>query len=398
LLSRRLPLLFLLAACGSGSDPSNGGDVASVLVAPAGAFVGSAVADGKGNVYVTTAESLDLVRFGPGSVLASSWTAPATQPEIELAFAGGTLWWAANDGKESVLWSQPAASFVQSPKATATFPGAYAGDVVGLVADANAVYAAVSKPLPTSIGLQFPSPDSWQWPGAPLVSTAYTGDVYRIGTNPPSPATKLAGPSGLIAFTPGFMQHVLAQSATQVYWVDENPNGGGTEVGRVMASAKATWGADAGHKVGGVPPFPDQTVGFVGLAASDTHVAWAVAPEPYPGTTGCWIWVSQGTGAPMQLVDGTQGPSPFLCYGLAVDADYAYFTMVDVYVPPAGPSSAVLVGTAVARVPLAGGALQTVPMQSDRWYGPRRVLVDDTYVYAIDPAYVLRFPKADFGP
>ena len=73
--------------------------------------------------------------------------------------------------------------------------------------------------------------------------------------------------------------------------------------------------------------------------------------------------------------------------------------MVQVYVPPAGVDSSVLLGNGIARVPLVGGGpLQTAPLQADRWYGPRRVLVDDTYVYAIDPNYVLRFPKTAFGP
>jgi hypothetical protein len=396
--SKHLALLALLAACGSGPDPSTtGGDVASVLVAPIGPFISSTVADGQGRVYLASNEALDVVSFGPGAVVPSTWVAPASQPEIELAFSGSTLWWAANDGtNHSLLFSLPATSFVQNPKPTTTFPGSYGGDVVGLVADATAVYAAVSTPKPSTLGLQLPSPDSWQWPGSPVVDKPFSGDLYRVGTNPPAPAVPMKEPIGAITFLPGFMLHVLAQGAGQVYWVDSTPVGG--EVGRVMASAKATWGADAGHRIGGIQSFGGQGVGFVGLAASDTYVAWAAAPQPYPGATGCQIWASAGGAAPKQLVDSSTAPAPFMCNGLAVDQDSAYFAIVDVYVPPAGPGSALLVGTAIARVPLAGGTMQTVSMQSDRWYGPRRVLVDDTFVYAIDPNYVLRFPKTDFGP
>jgi hypothetical protein len=387
----------LLAACGSGPDPSTtGGDAASVLVAPIGPFISSTVTDGQGRVYLTIDEALDVVSFGPSAVVPSTWAAPRSQPEIELAFSNGVLWWAANDGaNHSLLFNLPTASFVQNPKPLTTFPGSYGGDVVGLVADSTAVYAAVSTPKPATFGLQLPSPDSWQWPGSPVVDTTFSGDIYRVGTNPASPAVPLSGPAGAITFLPGFMLHVLAQGAGQVYWVDSTPVGG--EVGRVMAATKASWGSASGRRIGGIQPFGGQSIGFVGLAASETYVAWAAAPQPYPGATGCQIWASAGGAAPKLIVDSSTAQTPFMCNGLALDQDSAYFAIVDVYVPPAGAGSAVLVGTAVARMPLAGGAMQTVSMQSDRWYGPRRVLVDDTFVYAIDPNYVLRFPKTDFG-
>jgi len=397
-----LPLLpLLLGACGSGPDPSTtGGDTAGVLVTGLSGYVGSAVLDSQGQVYVTAQESLDVVRFPPALPLGSDWGAPVNQPEIELAFAGSTVWWAANNGNTSALWSSPEASFVSPPLATVSFPGILGSDVIGLVADSTAVYAAVSTPIapppgtfPPTIG---PSPDSWQWPGSPAVDTAFDGTLYRIVPGTPATIQPLA-PAGGITFFPGFMQHVLAQSTTEVYWVDSTHVA--SNVGRVVAASKADWATDPGHGVGAVPAVEGLATGFVGLAANDSYAAWAVAPEPNPGVTGCWVWSSTKDGLSTEIFDSDLAETSFSCNGLAIDDTYAYFAMVQVYVPPAGVDSDVLLGNGIARVPLVGGGpLQTAPLQADRWYGPRRVLVDDTYVYAIDPSHVLRFPKTAFGP
>jgi hypothetical protein len=393
-------LLFLVvAACGSGPDPSTtGGDTASVLVTGLAGYVGSAVVDGQGQVYATADESLDLVRFPPALPSSSSWAAPPNQPEIELAIEGTTLWWAANDGTTSSLWSSSEGAFLSPPGAVAEFPGGAATtDVIGLVADSTAVYAAVSRPEApppgTTAPAPGPSPDSWQWPGGATVDTPFAGTIYRVV--PGSSPVPLA-PFGGITFFPGLMQHVLAQSSTEVYWVDSAPVV--TDLGRVMAASKSSWASDIGHRVGGIQAVPGVPTGFVGLAANDSYVAWSVAPEPYPGSTGCWVWSSLKDGTPKEIFDSDLEPTSFSCSGLAIDDTYAYFATVEVYVPPAGVDSSVLLGTGIARVLLTGGPLETVPLQTDRWYGPRRVLVDDTYVYAIDPSYVLRFPKTAFGP
>jgi hypothetical protein len=270
------------------------------------------------------------------------------------------------------------------------------GNVVGLAADAHGVYAAVASPTAASLGVEVTPPDSWQWPGSPAVLTPYSGDLYRIPVSPAGTAVKLGAPAGT-TFFPGYLQHVLAQSSTEVYWADSARVGADT--GRVMAASKAAWATDPGRRVGGID-LDETDVGFVGLAANDAYVAWSAAALPYPGSTGCWVWVAPvGGGAARMLFDSTQATTSFLCNGLAIDDQYVYFAQVDVYVPPAGPSSSVLVGNAIVRVPLsAQGAPQVISVQSDRWYGPRRLLVDDTYVYAIDPSYVMRLPKSAFGP
>ena len=396
----RLLFLLILAACGSGPDPSTtGGNTAGVLVTGLSGYIGSAVVDAQGQVVVTAAESLDVVRFPPALPAASNWGAPPNQPEIELAIAGGTVWWASNNGSNSSLWSSTEASFVSPSTASIPFPGIIGSDVIGLVAAGTAVYAAVSTPRPLPPGtfppVLGPSPDSWQWPGSPAVDTPFDGSIYRIVPGAPATVQPLA-PAGGITFLPGFMQHVLAESTTEVYWVDSARVG--SQVGRVMVASKANWATDLGRSLGGIQPVDGLAAGFVGLAASDTYAAWAVAPEPNPDSTGCWVWASAKDGAPREIFDSDVAMTSFSCNGLAIDDTYAYFAIVQVYVPPAGVDSSVLLGTGIARVPLAGGPLETASLTADRWYGPRRVLVDDTYVYAIDPNHVLRFPKTAFTP
>jgi hypothetical protein len=398
---RAFALAFaVLAACGSGPDPSTtGGDTSGVLVTGVSSYVGSAVVDTQGQVLLTADEALDVVRFPPAVPLGSNWGAPANQPNIELALSGSTVWWASNDGNNSTLWSSPEASIATPTTTGIGFPGLVGSDVIGLVADATGVYAAVSAPetpppgtLPPILG---PSPDSWQWPGSPAVDTPFSGSIYRIVPGATPTVTPLA-PTGGITFFPGFMQHVLAQSSTEVYWVDSTPVA--PDLARVMAASKADWATDPGHAVGAIKPVSGLPTGFVGLAANDDYVAWVVAPEPNPGTAGCWVWSSKKDGAPVEIFDSDLVATPFSCNGLAIDDTYAYIAMVQVYVPPAGVDSDVLLGTGIARVPLVGGPLETASLQTDRWYGPRRVLVDDTYAYAIDPYYVVRFPKTDFAP
>jgi len=377
------------AACKSGPDPSQtGGEVDSVQVAQLSNgldFVGSAVVD-TGVVFVAANESLSSVRFSPDVVLPSLWPSLGTAAELELAAgAGGTLWWASNDGVTSALWKLPETSFVDGQIATRTpFPGGGASDVVGLVADATSVWAAVATPETPNAGGEI-WPDSWQWPGAEQVYTPYKGDIYQITAGQPPVALAVAQP---INFFPGLMVHVLAQSTTSIYWVDSTHTG--TDLARVMSATKTPSATPPGQRVAGVPAMDNGlAVGIVGLAASDKLVAWAAAPFPSPGTDGCWIWVTTPTGAPLEIYNSDAEPTPFTCSGLAIDDQYAYFAMVST----TNLQSPVLVGTGIGRVPLAGGLLQTAPLQSDRWYGPRRVLVDATYVYALDPSYVLRFPK-----
>lgn len=139
---------------------------------------------------------------------------------------------------------------------------------------------------------------------------------------------------------------------------------------------------------------------LVAIAAHGSTVAWAAAPDPNVNTTGCVIWTSENGGAATKVYDGSQ--ASFFCRGLAVDDAYVYVTMNVTawqYTNTGGTTGfEYIIGSGIARMPLAGGAMQTIPLQLPRWYGPRRVFVDDQYAYAVDPSYVLRVPKSAFGP
>jgi hypothetical protein len=393
--------LWLVAACDSGPDPSTtGGDATSVQVAaPVGGldFIGSAVVDSaSGELLLTANQSLYSVAFTPSTALPSTWIAPGSGAEIELALApDGQLFWAADEGPSAALWtSRPALLVSASTTPVATFPGG--GDVVGLVADMAAVYAAVAIPMPvTPAPPPEASPDSWQWPGTPAVDTPFAGSIVRIDRGTGAVDT-LAAPDGIVLF-PRFALHLLAADSTQVYWTDSTPNAG--SAGAVMAAAKAGWTTQTPARLAALPSVSGLATGFVGLAANDEYVAWAAAPEPLPGTRGCWVWSSHHGANPVEIFDSDLAQTSFMCHGLAIDDEYAYFAMVELYISPGGAApSSVLVGTGIGRVPLAGGPIQSVPLSSDRWYGARRVLVDSAYVYAIDPSYVVRFPKTAFGP
>ncbi|HEY8040386.1 MAG TPA: hypothetical protein VIF15_11360 [Polyangiaceae bacterium] len=386
-------IVALLAGCNSGPDPSGGG-VSIVQVAPTGStFVGSAVL-GQSAMYVVTTQSLDVVRFAPDLALPSTWNEPVTSGGIELASApDGTLWWAANVGFKSSLWTSSEPAFLSGPSAAlTTFPGPEGSNVVGLAVDGTAVFAAVATPQPANPPPGQVSPDAQAWPGTLPVDTPATGSIYRMDRSGAAAAQALDVPLG-ITFSPDFMLHVLAQTSTAVYWVDASP--GPQEIGHVMFAPKASWSAQQGKSLWGLAQINGLPMGFVGLAANDAYVAWAAAPEPFPGAVGCWIWAAPTGGAPKEIFDGDLVSTSFKCSGLAIDASYAYFAMVKVQ---QAQGNVVVVGTGIGRVPLGGGPLQTVSLQSERWYGPRRVLVDEANVYAIDPSYVLGFSKSAFGP
>jgi hypothetical protein len=382
--------LVVLVACGSGPDPATTEpDLTSVLVTniARGGYVGSVALDGQGQVYVTAEEAVSVLRFDQSVAAPSPWGGPSAQSEIEVAAAGSSLHWAASEGPTASLWTVPAAAFSTASPSKTSFGGI--GDVVGLVADSTAVYAALA-PAPAG-----PSPDSWQWPQSTSGDAAVTGRIFRIVPGASGSVDELT-PAAAISLFPGMMEHVLAQNAMDLFWVDSAQVG--PEAGRVMAAAKTGWNGTEPRRVGGATIIPGLGIGFVGLAATDAYVAWTVAAAPDPGAVGCWVWATTVAGNPKLLFDTDQSASPFLCNGLAIDGTYAYFAVVETYVPPSGPGDTQLLGKALARIPLAGGKMQTLPLTADRWYGARRLLVDDTYVYAVDPSYVVRFPKTAFGP
>ncbi|HZT53649.1 MAG TPA: hypothetical protein VE995_04635 [Gaiellaceae bacterium] len=416
-----IPLVLLAASCGSGPDPSaTGGDAEGVLVATANGGGGccgyvSGVALRHGHVFAAYGTMVAQVDFAPSTVQPSSWQPQQAGSLLDVEIAApagdGTLWWTATDGGGSscAVWTSTEATFASPAAPAGTLcGGASAGTgmvspggggpqaVVGLVADTAALYAAIATGNGGGTGggsASGLSPDSQQWPGSgPEVSAS--GSIVRLDRTALSQPQALQVTGG-VRFDVGNSVHVLAQSSTNVYWLDATavaPN-----LGRVMQASKASWTAGQGQRLADVPSMAGQARALVGIAANDAYVAWAAAPMPGPGQSGCWVWAAGADGTARRIYDGPQGPQQPMCHGLAVDAQFAYFAIVTVVSQTNDPQGNWLMGTGIGRVPLAGGPAQTVSLQSGRWYGPRRVLVDEQYVYAIDPSYVVRVPKSAFG-
>jgi hypothetical protein len=89
------------------------------------------------------------------------------------------------------------------------------------------------------------------------------------------------------------------------------------------------------------------------------------------------------------------------CAGVATDGTYAYFAIVE---EKSNNESCCgtqfyLATTSIARISLTGATTQTpstIPINTTRFYGPRRFLIDATFLYGIDPAYVFRIAKTAF--
>jgi hypothetical protein len=187
--------------------------------------------------------------------------------------------------------------------------------------------------------------------------------------------------------------HLLVSDAANVYWV-----GGGTvwSVPLDLLSSPMT-------SIGsiGTGAFP------VGLSTSKGVVAWSAMQ----GTNNCGNGpcTFQPTGCTVATTTGTIYQSSKLCMGLAIDATNAYFAIIEQRTTSTccnsqdgGPNiNNYIVTTGIARVSLTGTPQQTpsiLSFSTDRMYGPRRFLADDTYVYGIDPAFALRIPKSAFPP
>jgi len=391
--------------CGGGPDPSRGGAVVGVQVESSdnnGGGYTQGIALGSNALYTAFFGNLVRLRFdGSGSSVGVFNENPSIL-ELAVAANDGSVWWAGGNGTGTGcmmggpvvgLWTSSDASFL-TIKSAAT-PAAWVCStnngstpsgpqtVYGLVADSMWVVAAIASSTTATSG---PSnlPDEQVWPGQQFTPGPSSGaSLLRFDRqNASAPMQALAGVSSLAT---ALTSHVLAQSAEEVYWLEAS-----SAADSVMRASKSEW--SEGQVMATATPNT-----LTGIAANDQYVAWATSAQPTPGATGCAVFASHADGPPAKIYDGTN--APFLCWGMAVDDTYAYFattTVVEQFTGDMGGPTYML-GTGLGRVPLAGGALQTAPLSSSRWYGARRVLVDAQYVYAVDPSFVVRVDKSVFG-
>jgi hypothetical protein len=416
-----LPLGAGALSCGSGPDPSQGGLVVVVPVDGASSVsVNGNSGNSSGNEYTQSfalgsvadyasfGGNLARLRFdGSGSTLGAFNLNSATL-DLAVAESDGSVWWvsqgmgqcsmASQSGQAFGLWtssdsafltvsgtSAPVAQFCPIVTGASTSTGA--AGVYGLAVDARWAFVAVGFPVQGSGSGNVGVPDAQGWPGSSPPLTAAAGSLLRFDRQ--NPTTPLAPLGGVTQLAVAVTSHVLSQNTLEVYWLDAS----GTGDDRVMRAAKDPWTTG---KVLGTAKASTLT----GLASNDQVAVWTVSGPPVLGATGCTVFASQADGPPVKIYDGHA--APFLCWGAAVDDKYAYFTTTQVTQQPnyggGGSPPTYMEGTGIGRVPLAGGALQTVPLSSSRWYGPRRVKVDAQYVYAIDPSFVARVDKSAFGP
>lgn len=440
-----------LTACGSGGDPSLGSEVAGVLVVASNgnnggsnsntAFIAAAAlgedgffvstADGCGGGCQGTGQAEYALTFAPAQLLSISLTpftggVSGNSSGVEMGVEAGTLYWAMpgqiaipmNGSSPGIaLWATDAggASASQAP-VWASFPlfdpaaiqtgTQYNGyEIVGMVALSGTVYVSVAL-ISNSNGESVPgSPDSPTWSqgagggGGTAVASHLPsqGLIFAVSCPNPPCNTQVAPPAVSTTFDPAVALHTLVAFGSSLCWLD-----GSDEVLCVPSG----WG-------NGTPPTPTVLAApslpsgwsLVALASGGKSLVWAAAPDVAPGIAGCAVWTNGPGATPAQIYDGSQ--ASFFCRGLATDGQYAYFTTNEVTGYSQGPSCtnctngytvSGIVGNGVGRAPIGGGAAQMLPLQSQNWYGPRRVFVDATSVYAVDPSYVVRVPAAAFTP
>jgi hypothetical protein len=411
-----LPLGAGALSCGSGPDPSQGGAVVAVQVDASyengnggsgsnsytQAFVLGAGAD-----YAAFAGTLVRLEFDGSGATQGAYFSNAATLDLAVASNDGSVWWAGQGtnmggctldggtGQAFGLWTSsdaaflgisataaPAAQFCPTSTTSAMTQG-NAG-VFGLAVDARWAFVAVA--FTAQVSGPGNVPDQQGWPGAsPQLTPGPGASLLRFDRQNLTASPVPLG--GVTQLANEVTSHVLSQNTLEVYWLDASGTGGD----RVMRAAKDPW--TTGQVLGTA-----KANTLTGLAADDQVVVWTSSGPPLLGANGCTVFASQADGPPVKIYDGQD--APFLCWGAAVDDKYAYFATAQVTQQTQGGGNppTYMEGTGIGRVPLAGGAVQTVPLSSPRWYGPRRVKVDSQYVYAIDPSFVARVDKSAFGP
>jgi len=202
---------------------------------------------------------------------------------------------------------------------------------------------------------------------------------------------------GGTSFDGTYSQRLLVADGTNVYWV------AGPDPGTLMQTAKATF-PSAPTAIATIQSA--KAVSGLAVSQSGPPIVYSVMGDIFNGGTGCTIFALAPPGTPTMIYSS---PSTS-CMGVALDGNDVYFAIVhgmpyEQCCSQDGGSQGTatyIAGTAIGRISLSGPSSQTastVSVASDRYYGPRRVLVDPndaTFIYAIDPSYVLRVAKSAF--
>jgi hypothetical protein len=391
-------------ACQSGPDLSATGDAGVVgvpidlstnhSVSLASVALSNGVVLGSRAGENSSGQQPQILKVGfepPGiDVLFQATSTEVVAPEVAFAPDAFTWVYCTNGSPDCQYAIVPNGTSPEAgaPKTVTRPNGAQQGSAMGLAADEQALYVAV---LSTSqAGGGFVSPDESTWPGTSLNVGTLPGDMFRIARDDGGVQSAGMGNKG---FAFGYARHLVVQDARYVYTVTADSP---TAPVILMRIAKSSWAA-------GPTPVAtivnDASMGVAGLAYRGSTLAWTAAHTPRSGTSGCAIGTleTDSDGGPPGPIKILLQATTYSCWGLALDATHAYFTVVHAYSTSngsnGGQQQTQLVGTRIGRVPLAGGSPEFMDVGDAKYYGPRRVLVDDTFVYGIDPRVVLRFRK-----
>ena len=349
-------------------------------------------------VIASASVALGVATFGDAGALSVIDDVPAFANATTLPWSGVDV---TSDGTVAdFVYADPIANhivyqaFAGSADAGHTTQAVF-GHVVGVVADKGSVIAAISPPANQNSG------GDWNQlldegpytggSGAPGQDTSAA--LYRVDL-----ASGNASPAKTVPLDTMASHHVLTSDAANVYGV-----GGGhlwsipRDLSTITDIATSLPVGTGNCMNGGC-----QVLAPVGISVFGSTVVTAflsaTSQSGGPGTsstispTRCQIF---NGGTP--IFDLAQKG----CAGVAADAQYAYFAIVEQKQVVGGccGTQYYLATTGIARISLTGTTTQVpsiIPLDTNRLYGPRRFLIDDTYLYGIDPAYVLRVAKTAF--
>ena len=182
------------------------------------------------------------------------------------------------------------------------------------------------------------------------------------------------------------LKNALVNNTTSLFYTEYEPpitSSSATLVRSVLKNGTSPLKVGTIPRASGVP---------VGLGASDAFVAWSssIAYEFFPALPQCRIGgYDLVTSTEVQLFNTTQ----FSCMDAATDGTHVYFAIVDVE----EDHSQNMRGLGLGRVSIATKTFESIRTGvTGRAAGARRVYLDGTDVYAVDPFVVAKIAKSAF--
>lgn len=259
----------------------------------------------------------------------------------------------------------------------------------GLVADASSVYLATYQ----QPGLSGQDPNSPRYPCCGPVPGAdgSAGALYRLPATGAPSATALAPAPKF--FNNSMLDNIVGNGSA-LFYLEHGDTGTTGSVVRIDVDAAGSASAPVKTAITlqGRP---------VGLAADSGHVAWSTTADygAFSNSTAvgtitdpCSISVLDltGSGTPELLLSTTK----FACFGIAVDSEAVYFTILHSDLDPHSSGNLVLHGDGIGRISFSTRKFESIALgMKGLGVGPRRIFLDGDKMYAVDPfavAWILK--------